>query len=128
VGAVYEDPAAFPEALKRARTRAGLTQEALADALGISAGTVKRREKGELGSLGATKQKRWTLALQVAEVTGQRALLGLTEEGAADGDLQLRVEALESELLGELGQVRSELADVRSRLERAERNQAGSGN
>lgn len=104
---IYEDVDELAAAIRQARRRAELTQSQLATALGVSGGTVKRWERGEASSLGSTPQRRYATAILVAEVTGERTLLGLE---APD----------EEQISAEIDAVRLRLAEVEARLDALE--------
>jgi transcriptional regulator with XRE-family HTH domain len=125
VAAIYEDPGLLVDAIRAARDQAGMNQQALADELGTSVGTVKRWEKGELGTLGRTPNARRAVAVQVAEATGApRELFGLpaaagrggrsTEQRVGVLELQMRslLSLLEEREPEEIRELREASADV----------------
>ena len=111
-GPPFDHPAALAKAIWEARVGAHLSQQGLADYLGVSIGTVKRWEAGEEASLGKTVPARRATAILVAEATGRRDLLGLSapEPTAVDqlrSELMDEMEAMKTELLEEIEKVRS---------------------
>jgi transcriptional regulator with XRE-family HTH domain len=64
--------AALPAAVRRARLRRGLTQQALAAACGLSRQTVAQVEAGTFSDLGVRKLERMLAALDLALVVTER--------------------------------------------------------
>jgi transcriptional regulator with XRE-family HTH domain len=88
----------FPQQFVRARKHANLSQQALADALGVDKGTVKRWEGGGLKNPMPRYQRRGLIA-EVLEITGA-PLETFTEPPAVDrvADLEARLEATNAAL------------------------------
>lgn len=107
---VYGSPEELGGAIRRARRQAEMSQQDLADAAGVSIGTVKRWERGDEPALGRTVAARRSTAVVVADVTrAPRSAFNLPELGEA-------VEGLEYLVSMATGS----LSDVRTRLVRVE--------
>jgi transcriptional regulator with XRE-family HTH domain len=122
---VYDDPKALGARIAKARKAAEYTsQQALADRLGYSVGTIKRWESGDEKSLGKNPAARRTVAVIVAEATGRWDLLDLAPAEAdfpdwIDEARDLR--GLLTKLAGEVVALQKAGEETQSRLLRLER-------
>jgi DNA-binding XRE family transcriptional regulator len=128
---VYNDKDALAQAIKEAR--GAMSQQALGEWLGRDKKTVGRWEAGEEASLGDTIEKRRAIAILVAEATGRRDLLGLSEPEPGQIDL-LREELAETRsavgdglgaLTEETDGIRKALGHLTQRVEQLERGAGG---
>jgi transcriptional regulator with XRE-family HTH domain len=122
MAAPFDDTKSLAKAIWEARSAAHLSQQGLADYLGVSIGTVKRWEAAEEGSLGKTVQARRSTAILVAEATGRRDLLGLdTPEPSAVDQMRDEFRQDLKEALLRVTKERAEaLAPLEDRLSRLE--------
>jgi transcriptional regulator with XRE-family HTH domain len=95
-----EEMAEFVRRMRAARTYAGMTVDAMAQALGVSGPTVKRWEAGRPGERNRSRVKVEDMARRIGEITGAPwPLLGRAQERP---DVSARVE----ELAGQLADLR----------------------
>lgn len=127
VSSVYEDCDALGQRIADARKAAGYSQQALADRLGTSVGTVKRWESGKEATLGENVAARRTTAVTVAEATGRWDLFDLDlpgGEATPDWLQEARsLRALVTKLAGEVVALQTAGEETRSRIERLEQEE-----
>jgi DNA-binding XRE family transcriptional regulator len=108
---VFTDPKAWGASIRDAREEARLNQNVLAELLGMSRQRLGRIEDGYEEKKPRKPNERRAISIAVAEFTGHRDRLGLSEPEPSAVD-QLRrelhdeMDAMKTELLEEIDQVR----------------------